>query len=305
MEIYYQGENITNMVQVYSCIVHDTCEARCDSLNIVFENAAGWYRWGPEEDDQIVVMNDGYSSGVMYLNMVMPEDGRYRILASSLPCKARKKEYKSYINQKIGDIMRSCAALSNMESAVFGIDADQVIPYIERHNEGCAAFLNRLLTLEGAVLKCINGKYTAIGIEYAQNLDAKAIIKLSAKQPGVIYKRNGMAIKGISVKTPYAVASAEDTAVSPSHAWINDNTLPVLDNIQAGRWARGKLLHLNRKCEIIEMESQFDPRFTAMVRFDINGETDANGEWLVEDVTHNLIELSTKVILTRCIRTVR
>ena len=53
MEIYYQGADITGMVQVRKCIARDTSGGRCDSLEIEFDNAAGWYNWGPEEDDQI------------------------------------------------------------------------------------------------------------------------------------------------------------------------------------------------------------------------------------------------------------
>ena len=52
MTIYYQGKDITRYVQVRKCIARDTCGERCDSIEIEFENAAGWYRWQPEEDDK-------------------------------------------------------------------------------------------------------------------------------------------------------------------------------------------------------------------------------------------------------------
>ena len=54
MEVYYQGTDITDMVRVNSCIVRDTAGGRCDSLEIEFGNAAGWYSWGPEEDNKII-----------------------------------------------------------------------------------------------------------------------------------------------------------------------------------------------------------------------------------------------------------
>ena len=305
MEIHYQGTDITDMVQVKSCIVHDTCGNRCDSMDIVFENAAGWYSWGPEEDDQIIVSHDGYESGIMYLNMIMPQEGKYRILATSLPCKARGKGYKSYINQTIGDIIHSCAALSSMESQVFGLDANAVIPYIERNNEGCPAFLDRLLTMEGAALKCVNGKYTAIGIDYAQDMEPISTVALTAKQTGAQYTRNGMARKSLTIKTPYAEATAEDTAVAEMHAAVKIHDIPALNNIQAGRWARGKLLNINRNCESVEIKSDFNPDYTAMIRINIDGDTDATGEWLIDEVTHDLINLQTTAKMKRCIRTIR
>ena len=305
MEIYYQGTDITGFVHVHSCKVRDTAGNRCDSLDIEFENAAGWYRWQPEEDDQIIVAHGRYNSGVMYLNTIMPEDGRYRILATSLPCKARNKENAAYYQKTIEDIMRSCAAMSGMDFQIFGLDPYTVIPYIERDHEGGAAFLHKLLTLEGAMLKCVNGKYTAIGISYAQDLPALQTVNLTAKQQGIRYSRSGMTLKGVTLKTPYASATAKDTAVADSHMHLITGDVPVLEDIQAGRWARGKLLHMNRQTEKVDLQGDFNAGLTAMVRIDIDGDTDATGEWLAEEVEHDLIEKRTTAVLRRCIRTIQ
>ena len=305
MEIFYRGTDITDMVQVNACVVRDTSAGRCDSLELEFGNAAGWYSWGPEEDDTIIVSQDGYDSGVMYVNKIMPEDGKYKIMAASLPCKARSKGNASFYGKTIEDIMRSCAMVSGMEYQIFGIDGAAVIPYIERDNEGCAAFLYKLLTLESAVLKCVNGKYAAIGIEYAQNLSAGQTVQLSSKQEGTKYRRAGTTYRGVTVKTPYASAYATDTAVASTHAMLTINDLPAMNDIQAGRWARGKLLCLNRQGESVVMQNSFNAGLTAMTRIDITGDTDANGEWLVEEVEHDLINLTTAATMRRCIRSIK
>ena len=292
------------MVQVNKCIVRDTVAGRCDSLELEFGNAAGWYSWGPEEDDTIVVTHNGYDSGTMYVNRIMPEGGKYRIMAASLPCKARKKGSASFYQGKLADIMRSCAMVSGMDYRIFGIDGAAVIPYIERENEGCAAFLYRLLTLENAVLKCVNGKYTAIGIEYAQKMDAAQTIEMSANQEGMKYKRNGNKYKSVTIKTPYATATAQDSSATGNNT-LTLNNIPAMNDIQAGKWARGKLLDLNRQCESVDMQDGFNAGITAMARIDIFGDTDANGEWLVEEAEHDLINLKTSAILRRCIWTIK
>lgn len=179
MEIFYQGADITDMVQTRKCIVRDRAGSRCDSMELEFENASGWYAWGPREDDQIIVAHEKYNSGIMYVNTILPKDGRYRIIATALPCAARKKQNRSFIGQSLEEIMRSCAFSSGMGFQMFGIDGDIVIPYIEQDNEGATLFLHKLLALEGALLKCVNGKYTAIGIEYAQEQEALQSIELS------------------------------------------------------------------------------------------------------------------------------
>lgn len=305
MEIYYQGTEITDMVQTRRCIVRDGSGERCDSLELEFENAAGWYSWGPQEDDQIIVAHNGYDSGIMYVNTILPQDGKYRIMATALPCKARKRGNQSFIGQTVEEIMRACAFASGMDFQIFGIGGSTVIPYIERENAGCAAFLYRFLILEGAVLKCVNGKYAAIGIDYAQEREAEQTIEVLSQQEGTQYKRAGLTYKSVTVKTPYAEATAEDIAVAENHTRMTVNCLPAMNEVQAGRWARGKLLHLNRQSEVVTVQSEFNPGFSAMARIDITGDTDATGQWLVEETEHDFINLTTSAKLHRCIFTIQ
>jgi hypothetical protein len=303
MNIFYQGTDITDMVQTRKCVVRDGSGKRCDSLELEFENAAGWYSWGPAEDDQIYVTHNGYESGIMYVNTILPEDGKYRILATSLPCKARNKANKSFINKTIEEIMRACAMSSGMDYQLFGIEADTVIPYIERENEGCAAFLQRLLLLEGAILKCVNGKYTAIGIQYAQGQTAAQTLYLDSQQTGTQYRRNGSKYKALIVRSPYARATATDTSISGTHATLVMD-MPVLNEVQAGRWARSQLLQMNRQCESVTVQNEFNPGFTAMVRADIDGDTDATGEWTIEEAEHDFVNLTSVAKLYRNISTI-
>lgn len=306
MEITYKGQDITEMVAVRTCIMRDTCGLRCDSLELNFENAAGWYKWGPEEDDEIVVTHDGYTTGTMYLYTVTPEDGRYRIIATSRPAKARGKSTKSFEKKTLSNILQTCAADSGMGSQLHGVNGGATIPYIIRNgNEECAAFLAKLLMFEGAVLKCVNGKYSAIGITYAQGLDARVTLEIESPQKWIGYERVGDTYKSVSIKTPYAEGSATDSAVKSSFKKLTfGGELPVKDAGQASRWAKGILLSKNRKSELVTILDEFNPRYTAMGRVDIEGDTDASGEWLVEEVEHDLISLESTVKLHRCVTTV-
>ena len=304
MEILYQGVDITEMVQVKACTSRDTSDNRCDSLDIEFENAAGWYNWEPSEDDQIIISYNGYDTGIMYLNAVLPTDGRFRIIATSLPSTARTKAYHSFTGKTIEEIMRVCAMSCGMGFEIYGISANTVIPYIQRENEGCAAFLHRLLKMEGAALKCVNGKFVAIGYNYAQSFEAHQTIEVMADQPGIMYRRNAQSLYSITIKTPYAQATAIDIAVPSDHS---NKTIysPVRDNIQAGRWARALLYHENSKSESLTIESAFNPGFPAMTRIDVESATDAAGEWLVKECHHDFFNLRSTAKLQRCISTIQ
>lgn len=305
MELYYQGKDITGFVQIKKCVVRDTCGERCDSLEIEFENAPEWIGWGTEEDDQILVAHKGYDTGTMYVNTVIQEDVRYRIMATSLPCRARERASRSFTSKTIEEIMQFCAMESGMEYQIFGIDGRTVIPYIQRENEGAAKFLYRFLKLEGAALKCVNGKYTAIGLSYAQARDPHQAILVTNEARNAQYIRKGAAAKSLTVMTPYAQARAEDTAAGGSGIQIVTSEYPAVTNVQAGRWARGLLLCHNRQCESVILRNEYNAGLTAMTRIDFTGDTDATGEWLIEEAEHDLIELTSTAKLHRCVTTIQ
>ena len=304
MEIFYQGTSIKDMVEVSRCIVRDTSTNRCDSVELQFENAAGWAKWGPKEDDTVIVGHNGYTSGIMYVNTVLPEDDKYTIIATSLPCAARKPEYRSFIEKSLGEIIRSCAGYSGLGYQIFGLNKDIVIPYITQNNESIAAFLYRLMMLESATMKIVNGKYTVISNQYAQDSDPTVSLVLADGKDGTTYHRLGTTTRRLTLKTPYADASAIDSAVPEKNPQIEVNSLPVMDNTQAKRWARGKLLWMNRQCERLDLESTFNPSMTAMVKAEIYGGINVSGEWLIEESIHDLVNLRTTSTLRRCIRTI-
>ena len=82
MQLYWQGTDITESVNVTGCVIRDACGDRTDMLELKLDRAADWYRWAPEEDDEIILTDGVYTTGTMYLNAVIPEGDQYRVLAT-------------------------------------------------------------------------------------------------------------------------------------------------------------------------------------------------------------------------------
>lgn len=305
MVIIYEGSDITKNVEIRSCVSTDTCGDRCDSLDIEFRSLPGWNSWGPQVDDRIRVQHNGYDTGIMYVNTILVEDDIFRIIATSLPCKARSNEWKSFYRKSISEIMDICASSSGMKQALFGVNGSTIIPYIERRNESCAKFLARLMEMEGAVLKCVNGKYTGIGIRYAQGLDSLQTIRFKPEKLTAQYAKSGSANKSLSIVTPKGRGTATDSSVSSSHSNLKiTGCLPVADSGQARRWAKGKLININRFSESLVLENKFNAGFTAMARIDVEGNASIAGQWLIGEVEHDFINLTSSATLYRNITSI-
>ena len=305
MKLVYEGVDITSEVHVRKCVYREAGGGRLDSLDIELENAERWYRWKPQRDDHINASLDSLSTGMMYLQSIVPENGKFRLLATSAPSVAVLKRWASFEKTTLKQIMDSCSAELGMSAEIYGLDENAVYPYLLRKDETCTAFLTRLLEWEGATLKCVSGRLAAIAIDYAQGQRTSRTISLLADQQGIMYcQQDRVRWAGVTVKTPHASASAVDTAVNGiQHKIFSD--LPARDAVTAGRWARGMLLTNNRKAETLQIAMTFDAALCALVRIDIQADENLGGKWLTADVEHDLKNEKTSLTLRRCIETIR
>lgn len=305
MQLLYEGTDITDHVDIVRAVHRDASGGRLDSLEIEMENAARWYAWGPRKDERIELLEGRCTTGMLYIDMILPAGDRYRMTATSAPSAAHRRAFKCYEHVTLAGIMRACAAECGMEWRVFGLDENAVYPFVLRRNEKCLGFLQRIATMEGAVLKCVNGRLTLIGIEYAQALPSRQVIEIMAHTPGVEHRlMDGKKFAGVNVITPYARASAMDVGADNAD-WLHVTDDPAFDDIQAARWARGRLISHNRLAETLTVPSSLNPGMTAMAVIHTEGTEATAGRWLVDEAEHDFVNQTTKTRMVRCITSVR
>lgn len=301
MRLRYQGKDITEYVSVVEAKHTDVSGGRCDVLEMTMEHAPQWHEWDPQPDDRIRVQMDGYDTEDMFLSNVLPEEGKYRIWASSLPLRARVKKWQSYENRTLLDILSACAAECGMSGQIYGINGAITYPYLIRRMETAPEFLSRIARMEGACLKAVGGRLVMIGIEYAQGLAAAAEIEIKDGEQGVIYLRSDKERwSGITLHSPWGQGSAQDSQGRAGMQYVDN--LPVTGGAQANRWARGLLISNNRMCERLIFEDKFHPAMTAMSRVNIVSRGPENGQWLIEKVEHEFVKKTTRVEMTRVIQ---
>ena len=301
--LFYKGEDITDSVDIIECVCRDVSGGESDCLNLKVDHADRWFRWGTQKNDTIRVTRSGYDTKTLYLNTIIPEDGAYRIYATgakSVPFPAR---WQSFEKKTLSAIMGLCAGECGMGARQFGMSGGIMYEYLLRNNMSAPAFLEQLLSREGAVLKSLDGSYTAIGIPYAQGIAPKHVMELEDEQmDSEDIDRRDLSWSSVQIRTMFGSGTARDSSTSGQGRVITDIT--VDNDAQAYRWAKGILLTHNRQSEILNIEMDFNPGYTAMVRVDVKSRTDANGRWIVDTVEQNLLDGRTKAKMLRCVDTI-
>lgn len=305
VEIIYGGVDITERVQVAAASALDASDGRCDSLDISFEDAATWQGWGPQKDDRIEVRQGVYSTGEMYINATATEDGTFRILATAAKTAAFQRGHESFQNITLAKLMEKCAGECGMGWKLYGISGNIQYPFLLRDGCAIATFLAELAKREGCVLKTYGGRFTMISIAAAQELDPTQTITISAEQRGVRYVDKSYAkAPSLRAVSPWAAARAWDSAQTNGKE-ITIGGANAHDAAAAGRMARGLLLHHNRQAESIAMSTELMPGWTAMARLNVEGNKLMNGEWIIDEIRHDLKGEKSDATLLRCITTIR
>ncbi len=305
MQIYWQGQDITEYVSIAGCVHRECSRGGNDLLDLTMRNAATWFSWGPETDDAIRITHKGYDTGTLYLHTLIPDGDGFRVLATSTKSGAQRQAWGSYRGYSFLELMNRIAGESGMTGYLYGTEGKWTYPYLERENEGPGAFLDRVGGWENICVKAVGGSFRGIYLPWAQQRDATAEITVKAGQEGARYTRRErekwgkVTVRGIGFES--WAADAEETA-RPEKVIT---TLPAADRATAGRWARGILTAHNRDCESLDIDMVLNARFMAMERVDVVGNTAANGEWIVDTAEHDLKEEKSRIRMVRCIKSIR
>lgn len=302
MRLIYNERDITDSVRIRQALVRDAAGQRCDSIDITLAEAGKWYRWQPAENDRIELTDDGYRSGICYVNTITPEGDDYRILATACRTDCGQKKNETFISMELGALMEMSAAACKMGSSLYGIDGKILYPYLQQDRESLPGMMDRLAEMEGACLKTYNGKFILIGIEAASELPAMEDIEITPETKRVTYIRQDAA-RWRSCTVLYAGGAA--TARDGNAEWGTDKIfaeLPASDSGTAARWARGLLLSHNRRTERLSICTSLHTAWSAMVRIDVHGGTDADGSWIIDECSHDLVRRESRAELLRVYR---
>lgn len=56
--------------------------------------------------------------------------------------------------------------------------------------------------------------------------------------------------------------------------------------------------------EELTVGMEYNPGLTAMTRIDVDSPTDADGQWLIDEVEHDFFRKTSKAKLLRCVKTI-
>jgi hypothetical protein len=299
MNIIYNGADITALCDVEASLVTEVDGGGADSLAVKLYRSSTWLDANvPQHEDEISLPEGNYTSGLMYVDTVSPDQTGTLIKARSFPARANDTKCDSYNMVTLRQLATKAAEEIGLSVSIIGIDGRAPYPRVLRRNEGWLSLLNRYAIGEGAALKCSNGKLNIVGYEWAQNRPAVESILINPGTPGIKVIDSVSRLRALQIYTAKGKAGAKDL-LSPHGASKTLYDLPICNFEQAARWAKWHLFAHNRMALQIEIQRELNTRAEALQRVDLSGQYE--GEWIIHRVTHDFKNRTTRMVLVECI----
>lgn len=292
MEVIYNNVDITNDIKINKAVMYDICGGKADSLDIVFSDTEKkWREWAPKKNDTIVILKDGFSSGIMYIDELILSSSKYTIRARSTPLKSKSNKTKSWENIRFKDIAKELTNELGLQLETYGIQ-DYLYDRLDMLNKTNLQFLNEICILEGYSLKITNGK--AIIYNEKELEKAPAVINISEE---LILGRD----YEFSVISNGLYSSCEIDYFTQDDRLINYNYIPPNPPIapsyklnlransqsEAERYAKSVLRYFNKKETTGTFSIRLNTNIAAgnTINLDLN---QLSGKYFISSIIQNL-----------------
>jgi hypothetical protein len=304
MQIIYNGTDITDYVHPTQVIVSDQSGGKPDSIVLQFSDTDGlWSQWKPVKGDKLQVKQDGFDSGVMFVDEIRQGAGTFGLCALSIPQESKTARSQGWEAVRFMEIATQIAARYGFQLKTYGI-TNHLYDRVDQIEKPDFAFLAYRCSLEGYTLK-ISNQTVIIYDEPTQEKAAPdpqlALIEETEINGSFEFVNKSVDIYGKCIvrgQTFDDYIEGEFTAADISGPTLIER-MYVGNKAEANRWAKGLLRSFNKYTITGTMPINLNTNYAAGTTIEVANVGMFNGVYFVDSLVHDLINNRTKLKLRK------
>lgn len=158
LRVFYNDNEITEKIQIASCVYEMFAEGASDSIDITFTDVANeWNDWKPSAQGDTIRITDGaIDSGRLYLDSLNPQKARYRIKAFSAPKTAYSIKSRSFASLSLPQLANKIAEDNGLSVKLHDVPETQIV-YTQQVSKSDLAFLQESCMRSGVSFVIFDG----------------------------------------------------------------------------------------------------------------------------------------------------
>lgn len=290
MYLIYEGVDISNAVEIHKADLADNAGAELDSLEIWFDDPKKlWSKWKPEKNHKIQVIQDGFKSGIMYIDELEQQRGMFIIRALSIPQKAKNEHSQAWESVRFLEFTTELAARYGFKLQTYEI-GNYLYDRVDQHEQADFKFLSWRGLLEGYILKITSNTVVIYNEAYMENLTAVKTIDISSFDGPYKFLSKSTKIFN-SCKLFYGnIGSEYRPSNAPAGPTFKCADIYVSSQSESDRYSKNILRLKNKYENTGAFKIKLDTDLAATSNINISGAGLADGKYFCEQVVHKFVE---------------
>jgi len=254
LQIIYQGKDINNAVEVKAASITDNAGGIADSVDMTFADTEKlWGKWNPHKNDTVQLKNDGFDSGIMFVDELQQERGIFTIRALSIPQEAKTEKTRTWEKVRFLELALDTCKNNGFTLQTFGVE-NWLYERVDQIDIADFVFLSHRCMLEGYVLKLTDHKAVIYSEKYLESLPSVKTVNPEDVDGKYKYFNTSQNIYH-SCRVTYGNMKYEFTpSNAPAGPILKVNNVPVSSLAEAERFCKNILRYHNKN----EVKFKFD-----------------------------------------------
>ncbi|MGF7431098.1 hypothetical protein PQV03_10075 [Thermoanaerobacterium thermosaccharolyticum] len=303
MNIIYEGVDITDSIDIRKADIYDNAGGIADSVYLIFSDIEGsWSKWKPQKGDKIEVRQDGFSSGIMYIDQIEQKRGYFILKALSIPLNAKTQNTKSWENIRFLSLAKEMADKYSFELQTYNIQ-NWHYDRLDQVEQTDFDFLAYRCMLEGYMLKICNQSLIIYDEKYMEQQDSVKVINIEDIDGDYLFKIKSNDLYSscnIQYNGPNGLIKS---VFKPSNAPIGPEkkiqNIYLFNQGEADRYAKNILRNFNKYENTGRIQTKLDTCIAAGNSVNINGINISNGKYFISQAVYKLLEEKMQLTLRK------
>lgn len=289
-EILHNGKNIVDLIEIVECYSSDRYGGMLDDLTIAFVTSTNTIDFDKNDALEIRTVS-GFTTGTMYLDSCIGNNGRFTIKALSCRHENKKRKSKIWNRVKLSKIVYDVAANTGLTPVLFGI-VDYSYACVSQIMETDLQMLARICKREGYSIKCDNGNLIIFNEYYLENNGTPIEISRDSIGSNFSFNRSldGLARFTVRYFNAETLQTISHTAIDSDIAGGEDIRIEHLTDVhEAQRVSKGYLRDANKYHITGVLQMDYNGGISAGTVANLTGFEEFDGRYVVYEARHDFI----------------